>query len=189
MTNNTINNVPRELLEFIVANARGVERERMDKLRALLTEQPQASAAQSAGVPDGWQLVPVEPTPAMLRAGVHQAVGALPIYRAMLSAAPAQPESHEPYPHGHPLHKAVFMARESYTGSESFEEGVRGLISELKEARKAQSEVQRLREALSRIRDHAARVMDDEVFYEADNALAASTAHQQQESHHESLPR
>ena len=37
------------------------------------------------------------------------------------------------------------------------------------------AEVERLREALSRIRDHAARIMDDEVFYEADNALAAIT--------------
>ena len=37
-----------------------------------------------------------------------------------------------------------------------------------------QGEVQRLREALGRIRDHAARIMDDEVFYEADNALSAS---------------
>ena len=35
--------------------------------------------------------------------------------------------------------------------------------------------VQRLREALSRIRDHAARVMDDEVFYEADSALSNIT--------------
>lgn len=37
------------------------------------------------------------------------------------------------------------------------------------------SEVQRLREALHRIRDHAARVMDDEVFYEADSALTGNT--------------
>lgn len=41
--------VPRKLLEFIVANARGVEREQMDKLRALLTEQSQASAAPPEG--------------------------------------------------------------------------------------------------------------------------------------------
>lgn len=43
----------------------------------------------------------------------------------------------EPYPHDHPLHKAVFMARESYTGDETFEDGVRGLIADLKDARKA----------------------------------------------------
>lgn len=35
------------------------------------------------------------------------------------------------YQHGTPLHKAVFMALESYTGSDSFDDGVRGLISEL----------------------------------------------------------
>ena len=40
------------------------------------------------GVPDGYALVPVEPTPQMLRAGVAQALGAYPIYRAMLAAAP-----------------------------------------------------------------------------------------------------
>lgn len=51
----------------------------------------QARAAQPAPVvPEGWKLVPVEPTPAMLRAGVYVAVGALPIYKAMLAAAPAQ---------------------------------------------------------------------------------------------------
>ena len=43
---------------------------------------------------------------------------------------PAQlSDTHEPYPHDHPLHKAVFMARESYTGGETFEDGVRGLLS------------------------------------------------------------
>lgn len=61
----------------------------------------------------------------------------------------------EQYPHDHPLHKAVFIARESYTGGESFEEGVLGLIAELKDARKAQGEVQRLREAISVLADIA----------------------------------
>lgn len=51
-----------------------------------------------------------------------------------LREALAQPAVQEPYPHGHPLHKAVFMARESYTGRETFEDGVRGLIAELKDA-------------------------------------------------------
>ena len=74
-----------------------------------------------------------------------------------VAAAPAQPEAQEPYPHDHPLHKAVFMARESYTGGETFEEGVRGLIAELKDARKAQGEVQMLREAL----EHCSEVMKD----------------------------
>ena len=50
-----------------------------------------ARASLPVGVPDGYVLVPVEPTPEMLRAGVDQAVGAYPIYRAMLAAAPAAP--------------------------------------------------------------------------------------------------
>ena len=41
--------IPRKLLEFIVANARGVEREQMDKLRAVLSEQPQASRCSDCG--------------------------------------------------------------------------------------------------------------------------------------------
>lgn len=41
----------------------------------------------------------------------------------------------EPYPHGHELHREVFMARESFLGGETFEDGVRGLIAELKVAR------------------------------------------------------
>lgn len=68
---------------------------------------------------------------------------------AMLIDQP-MPVAQEPYPHDHPLHKAVFMARESYTGCESFEDGVLGLIAELKDARKAKLEAQRLREALGR---------------------------------------
>ena len=53
-------------------------------------------------------------------------------------ANPAQlSDTQELYPHGHPLHKAVFMARESYTGGETFEDGVRGLIAELKDVRRA----------------------------------------------------
>lgn len=54
-------------------------------VRLLYTAPPSQA---SAWVPEGWKLVPVEPTPAMLRAGAHQAVGALPIYRAMLASAP-----------------------------------------------------------------------------------------------------
>lgn len=49
----------------------------------------QARASLPVGVPDGYALVPVEPTPEMLRAGVEVGVGAYPIYRAMLAAAPA----------------------------------------------------------------------------------------------------
>lgn len=55
----------------------------------------------------------------------------------------------EPYPQDYPLHKAVFMARESYTGDETFEDGVLGLIAELKDARKVKLEAQRLRDTAS----------------------------------------
>lgn len=41
----------------------------------------------------------------------------------------------DPYPHGHPLHKAVFQALSSYRGDATFEDGVRGLIEELEEDR------------------------------------------------------
>ena len=104
-----------------------------------------------------------------------------------LYAAPiaqtAKPAVQEPYPHGHPLHKAVFMARESYIGGETFEEGVRGLIAELKDARKAQSEVQMLREALEHIREYWNRDQNESAMADAlwhileaaDAALAAST--------------
>lgn len=49
-------------------------------------------------IPDGWQLVPKEPTPEMLRASKHSTSGAKTIeacdravYAAMLSAAPIPP--------------------------------------------------------------------------------------------------
>ena len=59
---------------------------------------PQQQAAQAA-VPHGWELVPVEPTQEMLAAAWKQGSGGgwdmegpEPIYRAMLSAAPAPVE-------------------------------------------------------------------------------------------------
>lgn len=51
------------------------------------------------------------------------------------AAPPLSGTEKEPYPHGHPLHKAVFTALGSYVGIDTFEDGVRGLVSELKEAR------------------------------------------------------
>lgn len=62
----------------------------------------QAGAAwqrtQSAGVPDGWRLVPVEPTPEMVEAALRSEDASFDSrsivvtdYRAMLAAAPAQP--------------------------------------------------------------------------------------------------
>lgn len=54
-------------------------------------------AAQGARVPEGWQLVPVEPTPEMLAAGYdaygkgHFTPAIIDCYRAMLAAVPAHP--------------------------------------------------------------------------------------------------
>ena len=84
------------MLDFTIKKTTGLATR---KLRVLLTTQPQASAAQSApGVPEGWRLVPVEPTPKMMRAGVLESVGALRVYYAMLAAAPAQPAAHVSVP-------------------------------------------------------------------------------------------
>ena len=53
---------------------------------------------QAAGVPEGWKLVPVEPTPEMMKAGcavpLNKAARHNSCYRAMLAAAPAQPAAH-----------------------------------------------------------------------------------------------
>ncbi len=65
------------------------------------------AAAPAPAVPQGWKLVPVEPTPEMKAAGINievysevsDSIGALTwaevdaIYRAMLAAAPSQPAS------------------------------------------------------------------------------------------------
>lgn len=54
-----------------------------------------AVLAQSERVPEGWQLVPVEPTQAMIRAGWKVGLmgmdreGPQAVYRAMLDAAPS----------------------------------------------------------------------------------------------------
>ena len=51
-----------------------------------------AALSQTAGVPDGWKLVPVEPTAAMcdaMRISVGDGIAMKPVYRAMLAAAPA----------------------------------------------------------------------------------------------------
>lgn len=51
-----------------------------------------AALSQTAGVPEGWKLVPVEPTAAMcdaMRISVGDGIAMKPVYRAMLAAAPA----------------------------------------------------------------------------------------------------
>lgn len=58
---------------------------------ALYATPPAADSSNSAVIPDGWRLVPVEPTPAMMVAGTlvsefQEVPGEM--YRAMLAAAP-----------------------------------------------------------------------------------------------------
>ena len=89
---------------------------------------------------------------------VHKAGKALAALQAMATRVPKDPTPHQK------------VLREIGENPQ--------LLSECAAPATQDREVQRLREALSRIRDHAARVMDDEVFYEADSALAA---HQQEE--------
>jgi hypothetical protein len=51
-----------------------------------------AALSQTAGVPEGWKLVPVEPTAAMcdaMRISVGDGIAMKPVYRAMLAAAPS----------------------------------------------------------------------------------------------------
>ena len=57
--------------------------------RAALSENHFPDAAEMV-VPEGWQLVPVEPTIEMVQAATHSAVGfgTRAAYQAMLSAAP-----------------------------------------------------------------------------------------------------
>jgi hypothetical protein len=59
------------------------------------------SELEKARIPEGWQIVPKEPTAEMIASGVTAGVGAAPepwcphAYRAMLSAAPQPPPSPE----------------------------------------------------------------------------------------------
>lgn len=135
---------------------------------------------QSAGVPDGWRLVPVEPTPAMLRAGVHQAVGALPIYRAMLSAAPAQPAAQD---QPEDL-DAVALCGCRIVHSRKFGNTIVFCAQHcVKPAAQGQGEVQRLREALEGVvkrcsKEHGGSGYvgrDGQYLKVIDAALAAST--------------
>jgi hypothetical protein len=81
--------VPKDFDEFITRLAKLVELQRQRERQA---------------VPDGWKLVPVEPTQAMCQAGQNKAsewpkfpLRINPIYQAMLSAAPS-PELISPHP-------------------------------------------------------------------------------------------
>lgn len=72
-----------------------------EAMRTLLAEIDCLRASQSdgtSGVPDGWKLVPMEPTVEMLAAGAEcwhiSKDNAEGYYRAMLAAAPNQGENH-----------------------------------------------------------------------------------------------
>ena len=61
--------------------------------RAALSAAQDAPAQAAQAVPQGWCLVPKEPTPEMLQIGRHAApYRAVDVYRAMLAAAPAEPQ-------------------------------------------------------------------------------------------------
>lgn len=72
-----------------------------DKLKAALSAAQDAPAQAAQAVPQGWKLVPVEPTDEMVRSTHHLdlsymttqwAVDRAAVYRAMLAAAPAAPQ-------------------------------------------------------------------------------------------------
>ena len=68
---------------------------RIDKLlKAPLSETP---AGGTAKVPEGWKLVPVEPTQHMMRAVELGPSNARYVYRAMLAAAPSPDGNEEPH--------------------------------------------------------------------------------------------
>ena len=85
-----------EALDRIVDNA-GLPSDLNDIrafIRSARAPQPSVSAAEGEGVkaPDGWALVPVEPTLQMLAAGCDASRTVSQNYRAMLAAAPQTQE-------------------------------------------------------------------------------------------------
>ncbi|UWX75332.1 hypothetical protein [Burkholderia gladioli] len=96
MTNNTTADLDRDIAHLIDSSENGiarVPRETLVRLRALLT------SPRAAGLPEGWKLVPIEPTQKMLDCwwdGLQKGaafVNCTPrgVYGAMLDAAPAAP--------------------------------------------------------------------------------------------------
>lgn len=75
----------------IVGQSAGERAKRITELQdALELAEEAVRAKQPPVVPEGWQLVPVEPTMDMVSAATHKSVGfgTLAAYRAMLAAAP-----------------------------------------------------------------------------------------------------
>lgn len=90
--------------------ARAAWQRDLDAIRAAIPSGVEAPAVKDTltppAVPEGWQLVPKEPTREMIEAGRHQvnfardagagSQKAIHAYRAMLSAAPRAPEDDQP---------------------------------------------------------------------------------------------
>ena len=139
---------------------------------------------QSAVVPEGWRLVPVEPTPKMMRAGVLESVGALRVYYAMLAAAPAQPAAQEQFNRAHIMDALLMWNRrhEEPPIRAGYEYGVAEAVLDLAAAQD-QGEVQSLREALEGVvkrcsKEHGGSGYvgrDGQYLKVIDAALAAST--------------
>lgn len=73
-----------------------------EKIAAGLSAAQDAPAQAAQAVPQGWVMVPKEPTPEMLQIGRHAApYRAVDVYRAMLVAAPAAPQPAEHQFSGH----------------------------------------------------------------------------------------
>lgn len=79
---------------IVISNTPGDETD-LYKWQPVYFTTPQPSA-----VPDGWKLVPVEPTPEMMKAGcavpLNKAARHNSCYRAMLAAAPSAPKADDP---------------------------------------------------------------------------------------------
>lgn len=86
---------------------------------------PQTTPTRDEAVLAGWKLVPIEPTPQMAWAGVHQigdiAASGVPVWKAMLASAPAPASGGVDVPAVELLARALFAleeAREELTGYE-----------------------------------------------------------------------
>lgn len=129
MTTDVINDVPRSLLAAFAAGA--------DKY----------DDSTLCVIHDGCELWQIGHARAAITVGHLRAIRALLAtaqpadhseHALNMAAQPAADGGREAYPHGHRLHKEVFMALECFQGDDTFETGVRRLIEELKQARAAQ---------------------------------------------------
>ena len=92
-----------DIAEIVGQSASERSKRIVELLQDALELADEAVRAKQQAVPEGWQLVPVEPTPEMVQAATHSAVGfgTRAAYRAMLAAAP-KPVAAATYPDGDP---------------------------------------------------------------------------------------